>query len=101
MPSFRSPTASGMTLQDLEYATSRTTRMMDLALVMRRAKTHEVLLRAGGVWDRIHRRFLTRVDGQREKPQQVCVVNVEESQVEFVRWFSLWMRALREGHPLD
>lgn len=72
-----------------------------MGLVLRRAKTGEPLLRAGGVWDRVEQRFRLRPDGQREKPQSVRVIDLEESQVEFTRWFATWLRALREGRPRE
>jgi hypothetical protein len=79
----------------LEAATRETSRLIDLALVLRRRKTGELLLAAGGRWDRIERRFL------QEPPERVKVIDLEESQVEFTRWFAKFLRDLREGRPRD
>jgi hypothetical protein len=64
-----------------------------MALVLRRRLTGEILLAAGGRWDRIERRFIN------ERPPRARVIDLEESQVEFVRWFAAFLRDLREGRP--
>ncbi len=73
-----------------------TDRHLDLCLAFRRRKTGETLLVAGGVWDRYHRCFI-----RDRKPGKVKVIYLEESQVEFVRWFACFLDDLRNGRPRD
>jgi hypothetical protein len=61
---------------------SPSSRCIDLCLILQRAKTHETILRAGGRWDSLENRFTD------QEPESLHVVSLEESQVEFVRWFS-------------
>ena len=70
-------------------------RYLDLCLILRRARTKETLLWAGGQWDRAARTF-TEAD-----PEFAKIVDLEESQIEFTRWFATWLQAFREGWPRD
>ena len=54
-----------------------------------------MLLVAGGRWDRIERRYLDEV------PPRAKIIDLEESQVEFTRWFAQFLADLREGRPRD
>lgn len=69
------------------------TRYLDLCLALRRQATGEILLWAGDKWDRLEKRFCG--------PGEPHIVDVVESQVEFVRWFATWLKAYREGAPRD
>lgn len=69
-------------------------RYLDLCLVLRRESTKEILLWAGDRWDRLERRFTSAA-------LNPLVIDVEESQVEFVRWFALWLAAYRERRPRE
>jgi hypothetical protein len=82
-------------LREVKEAVIGPDRFQDLALVLRRAKTKETLLWAGGRWDRLERRFST-VD-----PDQVAVIDLEESQVAFTLWFADFLADYREGYPRD
>ncbi len=55
----------------------------------------EELLRAGRVWDTLRRRWSARA------VQAPLIVDMEESQVDFVRWFATWLIAFRERRPRD
>ena len=70
-------------------------RYQDLALLLVRAKTGETLLRAGGRWDRLERRFLET------EPETCARIKLEESQVEFTRWFASFLADYRAGCPRD
>ena len=70
-------------------------RYQDLALALRRAKTRETLLFAGGRWDLFDRRF------DAERPEKVVTIYLEESQVEFTRWFASFLADYRDGYPRD
>lgn len=72
-----------------------TSRYVDLALKLRREKTGEILLAAGGRFDRLLRRYTD------EKPTTVHYIDVEESQVELIRWFAGWLALFRDGLPRD
>jgi hypothetical protein len=85
----------GQQIHELELATRPTSRVVDLALALRRRKTGEILLGAGGRWDRIERRFLPG------PPERAWFIDLEESQVEFTRWFATFLRDLRQGRPRD
>lgn len=63
--------------------------------MLRREKTGETLLYAGGVWDRIERRFVKKT------PSTVCVIDLVESQVDYTLWFAEFLRDFREGYPRD
>ena len=83
-------------LQEVAEALEGPGRCMDLQLALRREKTRETLLMAGGVWDRLENRF---IDGQ--EPATCGVVDLEESQVEFTLWFAQFLADYREGYPRD
>ena len=55
----------------------------------------EEILRAGGSWDRLRKGWAPA------RPARAHVIDLEESQIEFVRWFSAWLRAFRLGEPRD
>lgn len=75
--------------------TDRPDRYVDLALALRRRTTGEILLFAGGQYDTVAGEF-TEFD-----PEHTVVLEIEESQVEFVRWFATWLQAFRDGLPRD
>jgi len=81
-------------LRAVEEAVEGPGRYQDLALALRRDKTKEILLWAGGRWDRLERRFLDDVE-----PEQVAVIDLEESQVGFTEWFAEFLADYREGYP--
>jgi len=71
-------------------------RYLDICLILRRDKTKETLLFAGGRWDFADRRFLDC------DPEQCKIVDLEESQVPFTLWFAKeWLCPFREGFPRD
>lgn len=80
--------------RDVEAAVEGPDRYRDVALALVRDRTGETLLYAGGRWDRLERRFA----GDAER---VAVVRMEESQVEFARWFAGFLADYREGRPRD
>jgi len=63
-------------------------------LVLRRAKTRETLLVAGGRWDRVDRRFVG-------EPDTAKFVDLEESQVELALWYATWLADFKAGRPRD
>lgn len=81
--------------REVEAAIDGPDRCADIALALVRASTRETLLFAGGKWDRFDRRFA------REAPERVAVVELEESQVEFTRWFASFLADYRDGKPRD
>lgn len=81
--------------RELEDRLEGTGRFTDIALALVRDKTNETLLYAGGRWDHMEKRF---IDGD---PAEVTVVRLEESQVEYTRWFAEYLRDFRDGHPRD
>jgi hypothetical protein len=93
MPSF------AQQLHEVKEALVGLGRYQDLALALRREKTKETLLWAGGRWDRLDRRFL---DPDTEcEPADVWVIDLEESQVDYTLWFAEFLRDFREGYPRD
>jgi hypothetical protein len=70
-------------------------RYLDSALALRREKTKETLMFAGGRWDRIERRFLD-VD-----PELVAVIEIQESQVPFIVWYAEFEADFRDGYIRD
>jgi hypothetical protein len=70
-------------------------RFADIALALTRAKTGETLLFAGGQWDHLDRRFTNK------DPEKVAIIALEESQVEFTKWFEKFLSDYREGFPRD
>ena len=81
-------------LLEAERALQEASRYLDLCLVLRRRKTGEVILWAGGKWDRLDHCFVGEADDG-------VVVDLEESQIEFATWFADWLRDYREGRPRD
>jgi signal transduction histidine kinase len=71
-------------------------RFIDVALALRREKTQETLLWAGGRWDRLERRFLDHIE-----PDTVVVIDLEESQTGFTTWFAEFLADFRDGYPRD
>lgn len=71
-------------------------RFRDVAFMLRREKTKETLLWAGGRWDRIERRFLDDVE-----VEIAAVVDLEESQTGFTEWFAEFLADFRDGFPRD
>lgn len=71
-------------------------RLLNLRLTLLRRSTGENLLDAGGLWDRQAADF---VDPYPDEPG--AVVHLEESQVEFTRWFAGWLADFRDGNPRD
>lgn len=67
-------------------------RYQDLCLALLRAKDRSTLLFAGGRWDRLDRRFAG-------EPEQAVEIELEESQVEFTRWFASFLSEYRTGKP--
>lgn len=70
-------------------------RYVDVAVRLDRAKDGSTLLYAGGEWDRLDRRFTGR------EPSRCAVIALEESQVEFTRWFEGFLSDYRDGFPRD
>lgn len=71
-------------------------RYRDLALALRRDKTKETLLWAGGRWDRLENRFVDETE-----PETVTVIDLEESQTEFTTWFAEFLADFRDGYQRD
>lgn len=82
-------------LREALEATEEEHRFLNLCLVLRRQKTQETILWAGGEWDRLDHRFTDR------DPDTAVIVDLEESQIEFTTWFAGWLRDFREGFPRD
>lgn len=77
-------------LEALEQA-STDKRYLNLSLVLRRKKTSEILLRVGGRWDRLKRQYVGLA--------KTCkIIDVEESQIEFIRWFADWLKRKKEDN---
>ena len=74
---------------------------MDLGLILRRKKTGEIILAAGGRWHTLEKKYLTDETGRRLPPRKVRYIDLEESQVEFTRWFATFIADLRDGRPRD
>lgn len=70
-------------------------RFLDLCLVLRREKTRETLLWAGGRWDLLDKRWSD------QEPETGEIIDLHEGQVEFTRWYATWLRDFREGMPRD
>lgn len=81
-------------IAELESASSDGSRFLDLSLKLRQKSSGEILLRSGGRWDRINREYVG--------PAPRCrVIDVEEAQVEFVRWWSDWLERKKASAPRD
>lgn len=87
--------SSSQQLREALDATSDENRLVNLCLVLRRQKTQETILWAGGEWDRIDQCFTGR------DPSSAVLVDLEESQIEFTTWFAGWLEDFREGFPRD
>jgi len=86
-------------LERIEEALDGPGRYRDIALALRREKNGDTLLWAGGVWDRLEKRFLDP-DSERE-PEWVHEIYLEESQVAFTLWFAEFLADFAEGFPRD
>lgn len=82
-------------LRELREQTEDQNRYVDTCLVLRRKKNQETILWAGGEWDRFDRQLTDR------DPSSAVIVDINESQVAFTRWFAKWLRDFREGFPRD
>ena len=83
------------TLRELDDATLGSNRYVDTCLVLQRETTGETILVAGGVWDRIGRRYTS------ERPRKVRKLQVKESQVPFLQYFAGFLKSMRQGLPWD
>lgn len=63
-------------------------------MILRRAKTGEDLLAAGGVWDSWKQQFID------EPPRFAKIIEIEESQVPVVEYFAAAMARLRNGQDI-
>lgn len=81
-------------LQEMVAAVEGPDRFRDLELHLRRAKTGETLLAAGGRWDSFEETF---IGGAHEG----AVILLEESQVEFTLWFAEFLADYRDGFFRD
>lgn len=89
-------TATGTSLlREVQETVSDLNRYKDICLFFRRRKTGEKILQAGGRWD-----YLTRTFVGPEVTKQ-ATFHLEESQVEFARWFSQWLTAYVNKAPRD
>lgn len=77
-----------------EQATADGSRMVSMALVLKRKSNGESLLMVGGQYDRLSGRY---TDAQ----VQPHSLPIEESQVEFVQFGALWIASYRDGTPRD
>jgi hypothetical protein len=96
--SSRTPSSVELLLRDEEEKREATTRYQDLVLAFRRRRTGEFLLKCGGRWDNLTRTYLP---GGVLKATQVKIIDLEESQVEFTRWYAGWLEAYTNGDPRD
>lgn len=71
-------------------------RLLDLCLILTDPTTHEPIVWAGGVWDRVTQSYRDDLD-----PVAPCIIEVEPSQVAFFRWFAVWLQGFREGRHSD
>jgi hypothetical protein len=70
-------------------------RYRDITLVLRREKTQETLLYAGGRWDTLDKRFIE------QEPETAAFIDLQESQVAPVRWFDTFLGDFRDGFIRD
>lgn len=82
-------------LSDWAQKTRPENRYQDVCLVLRDSQTKATLLSAGGRWDHQEQHFI------KQEPEQVRMIDMRPSQVEFVKWFASWLKAFREGLPRD
>ena len=74
-------------------------RYLDLRLDLVAQGEGEAILTAGAKWDKTLGRFL---DPSVElSVDQVVCIPLQESQLEFARWYAEWLCAFREGYPRD
>ncbi len=94
-------------LEGAEALLAGRARFLDLRLDLRaftatddrrKAPTGPPILTAGAKWDRTFNRFVDPVD---MPVDELTVVGVEESQVEFTTFGMEWLHAYREGLPRD
>ncbi len=64
-------------------------------MMVRAERPTETILRAGGRWDTIERRFLP----DNREVERCCIIELAESQVPFTRWFAKELHAYRLGYP--
>jgi hypothetical protein len=81
-------------VENAELATADQSRFVPLALQLRRKSNGEPLLMAGGQFDRLTARFT-------DAPVAPHVLPIEESQLEFFRWWSMWLASFRDGTPRE
>jgi hypothetical protein len=77
-----------------DLATADRSRFVGMALQLRRKSTGEILLMAGGQYDRLSGGYIEETVTPHDLP-------VEESQVDFIRWWALWVASYRDGTPRD
>lgn len=77
-----------------DQATADRSRFVSMALQLRRKATGEDLLLVGGQFDRLSNRYTDEV----VTPH---VLTIEDSQLDFIRWWSLWLASFRDGTPRD
>jgi hypothetical protein len=77
--------------RNVENALAGPGRYVDVALALTREDNSETLLLAGGKWDKLHRRF------SQYAPDEVVLVELQESQYEFFNFYSRWLAAFRDG----
>jgi hypothetical protein len=82
-------------IRAIDAALGGEARFVDVALALTRAQDHSTLLYAGGVWDKFDRRFTGK------EPSRTAVIELEESQIEFTRWFETFLADYRNGYPRD
>lgn len=85
-------------LRAVEAALEGRGRFLDLRLDLT-SPTGEVLLASGGRWDRLTHRYLDpATEGDVD---ELVSLPMQDSQLEFVRWFAEWLCAFRDGFPRD
>jgi hypothetical protein len=86
------------TQQIRELARREQQRHIDMAVLLRRAKTGETILCAGGVWDQLDQDYRTnRQLGSRIEPETARVFDLNEAQVPLARWYAGELAAFRQG----
>ena len=81
-------------VESAELATADRSRFVPMALQLRRKTTGQVLLMAGGQFDRLSGRFT-------DHPVAPHVLTVEDSQLAFLEWWALWLASFRDGTPRE
>jgi hypothetical protein len=85
-------------MREEEEKRNSVTRYQDLCLIFRRRKTGDVLLSTGGKWDNYENKFLR---GGTSTAKRAKIIDLEESQVEFSKWYSTWLDAFIADEPRD